>query len=1591
MSLYGSGIYGISTYGDSKSIAYNIGFTANTIDYRTVDLAWNVTAVNDADIIYAWKIIKTVGGVPDYPNQGQLATSFVDGAPYAGKKLIDGTYQDIDSLFPSSSIITYSFWGLIGINSTTATWKLLGAADAIIVDNDSDDTTLRILRLLPGAWTSNAAEALGEPDTNTPLYNFVGAFAFYYDKLRAQAGAINNLSDYRKYPKELLPSAVVALGFTYEPKLGDSFHRSLYKNGHLINSLKGTYLGLNNYIKSLTHFKSMISVGRNRMLDYLQSSFEGSVGTWEKVGTSGFTAGSRASNALSNPTLSSSNSSLSDGYGILTKNDITILSLTTNASIVSGTIVDGTTWTITTATAHGFVVGDSGAISGFHPTQFNSTFTVDSVISSTKFTVSSAIDEYSTITATHTSGAAFATITFPSAHGLVSTDQITISGASLPAQFLNTFTVTYVNTTQVTIPIATGTAVITNVAGVAKCLITGGTAAIGNPFLLSYGSPNVTDTTTKTFLVTPGTPYLFSGWALIKSGSTSTITVQAQIQWFDAVGNLLSSATAGSTVNPTAWTKFESSSTYAAIFAPTKAMYAGVKILTANMLATDSLYLDNFMFSVYPGFIGNKEFGSGDAIYEDAKNINISLEGYRTNLISNPGFEDSVGFWNAINGTLLSDTSPITALMAGSTNVCKFTSTASGSSSVYTQWIRNLKPGKEYTFSAYVLAPANGITATANIEWDMPQKLENQTTIVVSTVSGYEGKYRPTVSSKVTSSNTIVNNSSWTRISVTATAPEFTKINGFASAMVSIEFTASAGSEVWYLDCALFEESATVNTYFQGNGGIIPSSSLPPGGSLAPIITDDLIPVGDTAWETRSRSNFLYNPGFETNSTANWFVDAASIIDSFTVGTSSPSPKFGTYRAALAASTPGTYKIGTTFRYPSKVATTTIAAFPLGGERVTGSAYIAHSTDYPLLVTINLTDNSSGKVTSNSFTLPASSFSTVSSWYRVHVTGVLDKPNSLYPSGTLSLSFTPQGPGGTTTYVDGAQVELGNYPTNYVNAQSDIVALGAGISTISNRITAVSKYNLYTNNFDGSTNNNTYLGTPTNVTRATSTTAYFSSLFSNTQSLSLSATATSAVTIPVQAAASPYWSTVVAGRSYTAWGHFSFASGAAVANIQAVINWYNSSGTFISSSSGTATNRPATSTVTGVGTLGSNVITGTSGAFSSVSVGDGVSKAGYIPEGTYVTAVNTTNIVISQNVTTSWASAGVRAWTVPTVTATAPTGAYYATMSFTYTVGASTTVLFLDSVVLRDDSRTQYTTNLVHGLALGDKVTINSISPVGYNATATDILTIDGTNTFTLLNTGVPANRWTDPTVPSYSYVVITNAGTQYATNSILSNIGRSYYWPNIDLKYSRLLNTIANYLPIGSTYTLTKGVPSTPKDENISSIVPSYSFENNLYGWTGLTNNTISCYASAGSKSDVKGFTSASWLIAANTAGSGTIGAQTEFHVNPGTLYQFAANIYAPTSDTATTRTGTPKIQVTWYTNSTKATAIGSTVDVTAEVSSRNAENRWAVLLGQVVAPISSGGAYYAVMSISYTPSSFSGTTSDNIVYIDDVVCVPL
>jgi hypothetical protein len=69
-------------------------------------------------------------------------------------------------------------------------------------------------------------------------------------------------------------------GFKYEPNLGDPYYRTLAITGDRINSLKGTIKGISEYVTALTHIQNKIEIGHNLFLDYNDSSFEESIGSW---------------------------------------------------------------------------------------------------------------------------------------------------------------------------------------------------------------------------------------------------------------------------------------------------------------------------------------------------------------------------------------------------------------------------------------------------------------------------------------------------------------------------------------------------------------------------------------------------------------------------------------------------------------------------------------------------------------------------------------------------------------------------------------------------------------------------------------------------------------------------------------------------------------------------------------------------------------------------------------------------------------------------------------------------------------------------------------------------------------------------------------------------------------------------------------------------------------------------------------------------------------------------------------------------------------------------------------------------------------
>lgn len=270
MAKYGAGVYGVSIYGE-RQVSYTYyasGIRSLSYTFGTVSLYWNsITADPNDPTPTHWRLIKSYSGTPDNPLDGEL----LDGDTYAKFR---NSYIDF-AAGTENRQVNYSIWLFNGIK-----WIYCGDADAIVVKQTN--TFDLVAKWLPKAWlnaTNGIGEALGEYDA-TDLTKTLSAYTFAYDKLKAEVDILQKSSSLYTVHNSLLPAQMDQLGFNYEPALGDTYHRALYKAGNNINNLKGTAKSINAYVTALTHLGTEIVTGHNLMLDYNDSSFEESVGRW---------------------------------------------------------------------------------------------------------------------------------------------------------------------------------------------------------------------------------------------------------------------------------------------------------------------------------------------------------------------------------------------------------------------------------------------------------------------------------------------------------------------------------------------------------------------------------------------------------------------------------------------------------------------------------------------------------------------------------------------------------------------------------------------------------------------------------------------------------------------------------------------------------------------------------------------------------------------------------------------------------------------------------------------------------------------------------------------------------------------------------------------------------------------------------------------------------------------------------------------------------------------------------------------------------------------------------------------------------------
>jgi len=291
------------------------------------------------------------------------------------------------------------------------------------------------------------------------------------------------------------------------------------------------------------------------------------------------------------------------------------------------------------------------------------------------------------------------------------------------------------------------------------------------------------------------TTYTFSGFA--QAGATER-AVSAQVCWYDLNGNSISSSSFGSSINDASgsWTRFSVSAA-----SPTNAAFAIPYIKIASALASEVHYLDCLQF----------EQASSATFFQDARQIEITLIANRINNIVNPNFASGEYGWTVTNGTISVTTDPadiagVNGSITLSSEAGEIYASAAGLVTL-TSSAMPIFAGNDYTFSVACVAtdPGDSPTpVTPYISW-----YDSTDTLILST----EG-------STVTATNT------YAQLYVTSLAP-----SNAVTARAGITWTATGagsggnGNQV-VVDTALFEKSAFVGEYFDGNTGVAELSDL---------------------------------------------------------------------------------------------------------------------------------------------------------------------------------------------------------------------------------------------------------------------------------------------------------------------------------------------------------------------------------------------------------------------------------------------------------------------------------------------------------------------------------------------------------------------------------------------------------------------------------------------------------------------------------------------------------------------------------------------------------------------------------------------
>lgn len=273
MATYGIDYYGDAYYGASTLTAFSAGtFVAKPYYYQQIQLTWSTPSG-------AWDYIRLVRnpyGFAVNADDGDLLFEDANGASRV-YYLDQGQTPNNVNLTPARPY----YYSLFVRETQYSSWQKAG--DAIGISVKDYGTAKAMFQYLPEILGSEIPYDTSLESTNTFLERFLTLFAFQLDLYKSQAENITNRYDVTNLNGLLIPAFMQEFGLKFEPALGIKQSKIFLRNISRLFLIKGTLLGLKDFIKSYAGYDNLVSSGKNLMLDHNDSSFEQNIGTWSSL------------------------------------------------------------------------------------------------------------------------------------------------------------------------------------------------------------------------------------------------------------------------------------------------------------------------------------------------------------------------------------------------------------------------------------------------------------------------------------------------------------------------------------------------------------------------------------------------------------------------------------------------------------------------------------------------------------------------------------------------------------------------------------------------------------------------------------------------------------------------------------------------------------------------------------------------------------------------------------------------------------------------------------------------------------------------------------------------------------------------------------------------------------------------------------------------------------------------------------------------------------------------------------------------------------------------------------------------------------